>query len=343
MQKSQYLRMILLAIWIPVLTLAANTTSELNQAISWMYDNWITQYSDANTFKATKNIRRDEAAKIFVLFTKSILSEYGKDSTEISSTTSCSSFTDVDKKNTMKEYITEACNLWAIKWSNGKFKPASNLTNAQAVAIVMRMMGGDLDEPKNNRSANYYKSANQLKLLEDIPLTNKKGSITRWSLAILLYRVDRFYKALSKAFWSTWSNSTWTIQKNLAATGTYDSKWIGTCIDLPNKLALCESYSCTYTKPFTKETMKREIVGLSWWKCVYKEDVIGEVDMTCQYTEAERTIASSYFAYRFWADTIKASTSSWTSQSSVSTTDTIDGKSYANVLEWCTFSDMNSK
>ncbi|MEI6426007.1 MAG: S-layer homology domain-containing protein [Candidatus Absconditabacteria bacterium] len=349
MKKYTYLGILVLAICVPIIAFATtNSTKELNESISWMHDNGLTQYTDATSFKATKNIRRDEAAKFFVLFTKALLSEYGKDATESGSKGNCSSFTDVDKKNTMKEYISAACNLGAIKGSsNGKFQPSNNLTNAQAVAITMRMIDITLDEPKNDRSANYYKSANQLKLLEGIPVTNKKEFITRGSLAILLYRVERFYTSLSKAFGNTGTNNTGTIENNSSSGSKTNSNAIGTCTGFVDKLTLCEKYSCTYPHPFTNENMKREILGLSGGKCIYQEQILGGSEMVCQYTEAQRKIAASYYLKLFSSTEINSHVSFGLSQSSVSSTDTINGETTSNPLQGfindntCTFSGLN--
>ena len=42
----------------------------VDDAISWMYDNGLTIHNNKADFKATKWLRRDEAAKFFVNFSK---------------------------------------------------------------------------------------------------------------------------------------------------------------------------------------------------------------------------------------------------------------------------------
>ena len=152
-----------------------------------MYDNWLTMFSTSATFKPEKNIRRDEAAKFITVFADTIMNQKGKE------TASCYTFTDISAKNTLKNYIVQSCELWYIKWKNNKFTPAGNLTNEQAIAIVIRMSEWPLAEPQSNRSKNYYAKAKELGLLEGLDLLNTKKTITRGQFATLLYRTAQNY------------------------------------------------------------------------------------------------------------------------------------------------------
>lgn len=157
------------------------TTQEV---VSWMYENGLTIYSNQQAFKPANKIRRDEAAKLITLFAKNVLfQEWDRDS-------SCYGFTDVSSQNTMKAYITQVCELWYMKWSNKKFNPTWNLTNQQAIAIIIRMFEWWMDEPKYDRSRNYYTRAKELGLLEWTNLQQKTVQISRWVFATLLYKLS---------------------------------------------------------------------------------------------------------------------------------------------------------
>lgn len=77
----------------------------MQEVVSWMYENGLTIYSTAQTFKTASNIRRDETAKLISVFAQSILDQEGQEDR------SCYGFTDVSSKNTMKVHITQACEL----------------------------------------------------------------------------------------------------------------------------------------------------------------------------------------------------------------------------------------
>jgi len=62
------------------------------------------------------------------------------------------------------------------------------LSNREAIAIIIRMLEGSLDESPKERSTNYYKRAQELGLLEGLPLNEKSAKITRGTIATLLYR-----------------------------------------------------------------------------------------------------------------------------------------------------------
>lgn len=55
------------------------------------------------------------------------------------------------------------------------------------------------------------------------------------------------------------------------------------CDDFSNKLNSCSSYACQFVHPFTWETLKKEIVGVVWWKCSYIEQMPNNWKMKCNY------------------------------------------------------------
>lgn len=165
-------------------TTSANTDS-IDTVINWLYDNGLTVFSTPATFHTERNIRRDEAAKFISLFAQEILYQQWE------SDPVCYTFNDIAETNSLKDYITQSCELWYMKWANNKFNPSGNLSNQQAIAIVMRTYEWRLDEPKSDRSKNYYARAKELGITDWLPLANKKAAISRGNFATLVYRVAK--------------------------------------------------------------------------------------------------------------------------------------------------------
>jgi len=132
-------------------------TKELDTAVAWLHQNGLTQYTNASTFKANQSIRRDEASKFFSVFANSILQRPA-----MATNQNCTRFPDLVKPNTMKTYIYDTCTRGYILGINGNFSPSSSLTNAQAIAIIIRMLEGKKDESGPNRATEYYRSAQTL-------------------------------------------------------------------------------------------------------------------------------------------------------------------------------------
>jgi len=182
MKKVFYLLFAIL--FIPFISQA--TTTPLDDVISWMHSNALTQYTNTIAFWANRQIRRDEAAKLFSQFAKNIL----KIKTTVTSSV-CTALTDVASTNTMRNYVLNACNKWYLQWSNGKFYPKASLSNAQAIATIIRMLEWTQDESWASWSDAYYTRADALWLLSGLNLTNKSTPITRGILALLLYRAGQ--------------------------------------------------------------------------------------------------------------------------------------------------------
>ena len=166
---------------------------ELQKAITWMYDNWMTRYNDPISFMATSPINREQAAKFFWVLAETIYEKTGDESN------SCR-FSDLSlADSTLQENIVQACQMWLFQWHNGKYDPKSNLTNSQALAVLSRIVNGKLDESMNPRYRNYYQSnnlwkyvlANWLKIWS-IWLAEKQS--TRWEIAVMIYRTANIDK-----------------------------------------------------------------------------------------------------------------------------------------------------
>ena len=183
MKKRIWLSL-LACICIPALVSA--TSSELDTAVTWLYQNGLTQYTTSTAFSANRTIRRDEASKFFSQFATNIL----KNTSRITKP-ACGKFSDLTMQNTMRGFVVDSCVLWFMKWSNGKFNPSWSLSNAQAIAVTIRILEWEKDESWTHWADAYYQRADELWLLDGLPLDSKNTPITRGNLGILLYRLGQ--------------------------------------------------------------------------------------------------------------------------------------------------------
>lgn len=159
---------------------------ELNQAISWMYEKWLTVFNEPESFMASRWLRRDEAAKFYVQYAKQVMwktPDYSKQ---------WCNFKDLNEAwSDLKDIIVESCQLWLFQWNNWKFMPTQQLTNAQAITVFMRLREWYKDESWTHFANNYYESAHAQWFLYDTPLDNRENFdryTTRWDVAKMLFR-----------------------------------------------------------------------------------------------------------------------------------------------------------
>lgn len=160
---------------------------ELQQAITWMYENWMTRYNDPDSFMVKWSINREQAAKFFwVLAEKIYQKESNKDN-------QCEFMDLSTADSTLQENIVQSCEQWLFQWHDGIFDPKSNLTNSQALAVLSRIVNGKLDESQQPWYGNYYKSENLWKYviangLKIGFISSAEKEATRWEIAIMIYR-----------------------------------------------------------------------------------------------------------------------------------------------------------
>lgn len=165
--------------------------NKLELAIQWMYDNWLSIYNTPQTFMSNNYLTREQASKFFVQFASKV---QNKDKWNI---WSYNIYSDIENANpTLKDYIVYASNMWLFKWNNNKFMPFNNLTQAQALAVTIRMLDWYLEEPSDSWYINYFYRAQKYWLLRgtDIKFINaNKTYITRWDIALILYNTYKYY------------------------------------------------------------------------------------------------------------------------------------------------------
>jgi hypothetical protein len=160
---------------------------ELQKAITWMYENWMTKFNNPISFMADWAINREQAAKFFWVLAETI---YNKEANK----ENLCKFSDILSADpTLQENIVQSCELWLFQWHNWIFDPKTNLTNAQALAVLSRIVNGKLDESFQPWYSNYYRFDNLWKYvlanwLRIWSISSAEKEATRWEIAIMIYR-----------------------------------------------------------------------------------------------------------------------------------------------------------
>ncbi len=221
----------------------------LDDSISWMYDNELTIHQSQNTFNANKSIRRDEAAKFFVKFAKKL-----NKTTYIKNYNQCI-FSDINNSwSDLQDIVVESCMLWLFQWNRWKFYPQNQITNAEAITVLIRLIYWFQNEIwVNHRSDNYYKKANELNILQNVYMDNKNTIASRGNVWIIIYNANNIFNCTPE--WEDFSVAvgpqyykpccTWLIWEKLDWDWELVIGWSLTCID-PNKW----TPQCKDTWPF---------------------------------------------------------------------------------------------
>lgn len=154
--------------------------------IQSLHQKGITIFDSLADFKPNNNIRRDEAAKMFTIASDFV-------GTKKEETTSMCKFSDKHLAwADLQDLLTTSCEKWLFQWSNGKFNPTGNITNAQAVTVAGRMLYGKQDESVGHYATKYYELAQNNWLLNNLSISdeNKRNLVaTRQTVATLIYNV----------------------------------------------------------------------------------------------------------------------------------------------------------
>lgn len=166
----------------------------VQEAISFIHGEWITRFGTVETFGAERNIRRDEVATMFARTYKIFVSD------TVPALPSRCLFEDLDQAhNDLVEIVKESCALWLFQGSNGRFLPRSQFTNAQALAVLVRMVSGHEPETGGVHWAQaYWVSARQFGLTQGLAADNRANldrPITRGDVAKMLEAAVRFLEA----------------------------------------------------------------------------------------------------------------------------------------------------
>ncbi len=185
---------------------ASNNTKveELEEAIQWMYDNWLTIYNTPETFMSDDFLTREQASKFFAQFAAKVLNRQFTEDVDLNK------FSDIKKADpSLTYYIIQANHMWLFQWTEWKFMPFNKLTKAQAITVAVRMVDWYLEEVAEARYKNYYDTAKVYWLLKrwDFDLsTLDSENISRWDMALLIYSLYKYINENSDRAGVSWYN-----------------------------------------------------------------------------------------------------------------------------------------
>lgn len=111
---------------------SSTDSTELDDAITFLYDNGLTSFATRASFRPNNTITREEAAKRGAQFMENVKG------VEPTMNPLCT-FSDADQiTNILLPYVRQLC--WHGIISGGKFRPVDSLTRAEAVAFIVRAL-----------------------------------------------------------------------------------------------------------------------------------------------------------------------------------------------------------
>ena len=170
---------------------------DVQAAIDYVSMNKISKYGTADTFHPEWNVRRDEVAAMFRRSQQIVAPEV--EGLGLRLMPECDFSDNAQAHADLKIVVKESCQVGLFKGSNGKFRPTAEVTNAEAIAVLVRMVSGEEVEPTNTHwAANYYKQARQLGFLGGLAAestANLDKPITRGDVAKLLEAASVYIQA----------------------------------------------------------------------------------------------------------------------------------------------------
>ena len=165
---------------------------ELQEAISWMYENGFTMHQTTATFQPFTLLNREQAAKIINTFA----GLYGW-AINLLPESSCT-FTDLgETPEDLIPHIVNACRQGLIVGAWSKFNPKQSMTKAQFIVALIRLLEWkQLDERVNPRWKNYFELARAIEVVTAGDAITFDNSITRYEVAVFLYRFKVKYLIL---------------------------------------------------------------------------------------------------------------------------------------------------
>lgn len=173
----------------PTPTPSPATTTDANElatAIATIHGLGITKYDTVDTYMWDNTIRRDEGATMFFRFASKTnnLSAPGQKNCD---------FPDLDQAHSdLIGVVKDSCRYGLFKGARGYFLPTSNITNAQAITVMSRVLAGFKDETGVHWADQYFAHLTKAWYLKGLAAASKANydrPITRGDIAILLARV----------------------------------------------------------------------------------------------------------------------------------------------------------
>ena len=166
---------------IAVLASTIQVSAQTNATtLEWLFGNGLTRYSNMNEFRPNDSITRGEMSKFVTKYAeyKNLTKNY----------TQCN-FNDIAGYDpTLEPTIIEACEYGLLKGSGNTYNPNGNVTEAQAITVVVRSLWGFLDETGAYRRQPYYEAGAALGIINGESLLWVDGTnITRIKMGKWFY------------------------------------------------------------------------------------------------------------------------------------------------------------
>lgn len=181
---------------VPVVTPSSEPTAddEFKNALTWMYANWLTQFSTPNTYEPYGNLTRQQAAKFFVVMIENVM---GKK--PVVNSSSCT-FSDGGFDPSLRPFVDKACAYWILVGSNWLFRPNAKISRPEFVTALVRMIEwAKRDETWNPWWIQYYQQARDWNLTKEKNANAFDVATTRYEAALFLYRSIAVLKQLNIA------------------------------------------------------------------------------------------------------------------------------------------------
>lgn len=190
-------------------SLSINNDPELLEAIRWMNDNGLTSYKTITEYKPFEILNREQAAKIVSMFANIYNFAQSTDTTLPSECT----FKDISEADvSLALYIGQVCKAGVMQWSNGYFNPKGTINKSQFIAAIIRLFEGKkLDETTNPRWKAYFEKAQEMGMIGPADAVTFENPITRYEVALFLYRFKVKYQILQNL-------NTNTVQNQIVST-----------------------------------------------------------------------------------------------------------------------------
>ncbi len=198
-------------------SLSINNDPELLEAIRWMNDNGLTNFTTIQEYKPFEILNREQAAKIISLFAK--IYNFQANSGTIADDCTFKDIAAADES--LKTYIQQICTLGVMKWANGYFTPKTTINKSQFIAAIIRLFEGKkLDETPTPRWKNYFEKAQTMGMIGPADAVTFENPITRYEVALFLYRFKVKYQILQNLNNNTIQNQIistvpWSIKTGL--------------------------------------------------------------------------------------------------------------------------------
>lgn len=175
-------------------SLSINNDPELLEAIRWMNDNGLTNFQTIPEYKPFEILLREQAAKIISLFAN--IYNFGNASGWIVSN-GCT-FKDIASTDeSLVTYVNQVCTLGIMQWSDGYFNPKGTINKSEFIATIIRLFEGKkLDETTSPRWKNYFEKAQEIGMIWPADAITFENPITRYEVALFLYRFKVKYQIL---------------------------------------------------------------------------------------------------------------------------------------------------